>query len=172
MSPFWFFLELWDLWSTGTGSGPGGGGQTSLKLMDGRSLAPWAQGCIHVTFGLPLALSWRTGLGLISGPFRRRFRESFYGSCTDACGRSWSCRVSHPKDVVQELWDLWRRWTGYGPGWGGQTLLIMMDGRSPGELCQPCTHTIFGLTLAPVWGSGFGLISGPFRRRFRNSFWT
>ena len=40
MSPFWFFLELWDLWNAGTGSGPGGGGQTSLKLMDGRSLAP------------------------------------------------------------------------------------------------------------------------------------
>ena len=24
----------------------------------------------------------------------------------DACGRSWSCRVSHPKDVVWELWIL------------------------------------------------------------------
>ena len=30
MSPFWFFLELWDLVRLGTGSGPGGGGQTSL----------------------------------------------------------------------------------------------------------------------------------------------
>ena len=59
-----------------TGSRPGGGGQTSLKLMDGRSLAPVAQGCTHVTFGLTLALSWRTGLGLISAPFWRRFRDS------------------------------------------------------------------------------------------------
>ena len=59
-----------------TGYGPGGGGQTSLKLMDGRSLAPWCHSCTQLTFGLTLALSWRTGLGLISGPFRRRFRDS------------------------------------------------------------------------------------------------
>ena len=25
------------------------------------------------------------------------FLEGVHGSCTDACGRSWSCRVSHPK---------------------------------------------------------------------------
>ena len=77
MSPFWFFLELWDLFPPETGSGPGGGGQTSLKLMDGRSLVPLRQACPDVTFGLTLALSWRTGFGLISGPFRRRFRDSF-----------------------------------------------------------------------------------------------
>ena len=59
-----------------TGYGPGGGGQTSLKLMDGRSLAPWCHSCTQLTFGLTLALSWRTGLGVISGPFRRRFRDS------------------------------------------------------------------------------------------------
>ena len=71
-----------------TGYGPGGGGQTSLKLMDGRSLAPWCHSCTQLTFGLTLALSWRTGLGLISAPFRdpvsglisapfrRRFRDS------------------------------------------------------------------------------------------------
>ena len=59
-----------------TGYGPGGGGQTSLKLMDGRSLAPWCHSCTQLTFGLTLALSWRTGLELISGPFRRRFRDS------------------------------------------------------------------------------------------------
>ena len=62
MSPFWFFLELWDLWQPGTGSGPGGGGQTSLKLMDGRSLAPVCHSCPDVTFGSTLAPSWRTGL--------------------------------------------------------------------------------------------------------------
>ena len=76
MSPFWFFLELWDLVSIGTGSGPGGGGQTSLKLMDGRSLAPVAHSCAQLTFGLTLASSWRTGLGVISAPFWRRFRDS------------------------------------------------------------------------------------------------
>ena len=80
MSPFWFFLELWDLWSPGTGSGPGGGGQTSLKLIDGRSLAPVAHSCRHVTFGSTLAPSWRTGLGPISGPFWRRFWDSFWSS--------------------------------------------------------------------------------------------
>ena len=80
MSPFWFFLELWDLWSTGTGSGPGGGGQTSLKLMDGRSLVPLRQACTHVTFGLTLAPFWGSGLGLISGPFGRRFQDSFWSS--------------------------------------------------------------------------------------------
>ena len=77
MSPFWFFLELWNWVDTGTGSGPGGGGQTSLKLMDGRSLAPVLHSCLHDTFGLTWAPSWRTGYGLISGPFRRRFRDSF-----------------------------------------------------------------------------------------------
>ena len=46
------------------------------------------------------------------------------------------------------------------------------DGRCPGELCQPCTHVTFGLTLALFWGSGLELISGPFRRRFRDSFWS
>ena len=82
MSPFWFFLELWDLVRIGAGSGPGGGGQTSLKLMDGRSLVPLDQPCGHVTFGLPLAPSWGSGLGLISDPFGRRFRDSFcsYGA--------------------------------------------------------------------------------------------
>ena len=80
MSPFWFFLELWDLFPPGTGSGPGGGGQTSLKLMDGRSLAPVCHSCRDITFGLTLALSRRTGFGLISGPFRRRFRDSFWSS--------------------------------------------------------------------------------------------
>ena len=80
MSPFWFFLELWDLVSIGTGSGPGGGGQTSLKLMDGRSLAPVPHSCPHVTFGSTLAPSWRTGLGPISGPFWRRFWDSFWSS--------------------------------------------------------------------------------------------
>ena len=71
-----------------------------------------------------------------------------------------------------ELWDLCRAGTGSGLGWGGQTSLIMMDGRSPGELCQACGHVTFGLTLASSWGSGFGFISGPFRRRFRDSFWS
>ena len=80
MSPFWFFLELWDLVRIGTGSGPGGGGQTSLKLMDGRSLVPLDQACTHVTFGSTLAPSWRTGLGPISGPFWRRFWDSFWSS--------------------------------------------------------------------------------------------
>ena len=51
--------------------------QTSLKLMYGRSLAPVLHSCRDVTFGLTLDLSWRTGLGLISGPFWRRFRDSF-----------------------------------------------------------------------------------------------
>ena len=59
-----------------TGYGPGGGGQTSLKLMDGRSLAPWCHSCTQLTFGLTLAPSWRTGLGLISAPLRRRFLDS------------------------------------------------------------------------------------------------
>ena len=77
---FWFFLELWNLVRLGTGSGPGGGGQTSLKLMDGRSLAPVPHSCPHVTFGLTLAPSWRTGLGPISGPFWRRFWDSFWSS--------------------------------------------------------------------------------------------
>ena len=54
----------------GTGCSLGGGGQTSLKLMDGRSLAPVLHSCRDVTFGLTLASSWRTGLELISGPFR------------------------------------------------------------------------------------------------------
>ena len=45
--------------------------------MDGRSLAPVLHSCGHVTFGLTLAPSWRTGLGLISAPFRRRFRDPF-----------------------------------------------------------------------------------------------
>ena len=45
--------------------------------MDGRSLAPVLHSCGHVTFGFPLDLSWRTGFGLISAPFRRRFLESF-----------------------------------------------------------------------------------------------
>ena len=49
----------------GTGCSPGGGGQTSLKLMYGRSLAPVLHSCPHVTFGLTLSSSWRTGLGLI-----------------------------------------------------------------------------------------------------------
>ena len=80
MSPFCFFLELWDLVSIGTGSGPGGGGQTSLKLMDGRSPGEVRQPCRHVTFGLTLAPSWGSGLGLISGPFGRRFRDSFWSS--------------------------------------------------------------------------------------------
>ena len=80
MSPFWFFLELWNWLDTGTGSGPGGGGQTSLKLMDGRSLVPLDQPCLHLTFGLPLAPSWGSGFGLISGPFRRRFQDSFWSS--------------------------------------------------------------------------------------------
>ena len=80
MSPFWFFLELWDLVRLGTGSGPGGGGQTSLKLMDGRSLAPVCHSCRHITFGSTLAPSWRTGLGPISGPFWRRFWDSFWSS--------------------------------------------------------------------------------------------
>ena len=78
MSPFWFFLELCDLVRLGTGSGPGGGGQTSLKLIDGRSLVPLRQACGHVTFGLTLALSWGSGLGLIFAPFWRRFRDSFW----------------------------------------------------------------------------------------------
>ena len=77
MSPFWFFLELWDLVRIGTGFGPGGGGQTSLKLMDGRSLAPVCHSCVHITSGLTWAPSRRAGLGLISGLFRRRFRGSF-----------------------------------------------------------------------------------------------
>ena len=44
--------------------------------MDGRSLAPVAHSCAQLTFGLTLASSWRTGLGRISAPFRRRFRDS------------------------------------------------------------------------------------------------
>ena len=80
MSPFWFFLELWDLVRIGTGSGPGGGGQTSLKLIDGRSPSEVRQACRHVTFGFTLALSWSTGLGIISGPFGKRFRDSFWSS--------------------------------------------------------------------------------------------
>ena len=80
MSPFWFFLELCDFWHPGTGSCPGGGGQTSLKLIDGRSPGEVRQAWGHVTFGLTLALSWSTGLGLISGPFWRQFRDSFWSS--------------------------------------------------------------------------------------------
>ena len=86
MSPFWFFLELWNLVRLGTGSGPGGGGQTSLKLMDRRSLAPVCHSCGHVTFGSTLAPSWRTGLGPISGPFWRRFWDSFWSSFWSSFG--------------------------------------------------------------------------------------
>ena len=78
MSPFWFFLELWDFCHPGTGSGPGGGGQTSFKLMYGRSPGEVRQACVHLTFGLTLALPWGSGFELISGPFRRRFRDSFW----------------------------------------------------------------------------------------------
>ena len=42
----------------------------------------------------------------------------------------------------------------------------MEDGRLVGEMRQPCMQTIIGLSLAPSWGSGFGLISGPFSDSF------
>ena len=29
----------------------------------------------------------------------RKRERNYYGSWTGACGPSWSCRVSHPKDV-------------------------------------------------------------------------
>ena len=46
-----------------------------------------------------------------------------------------------------------------------------MFGRSLGPGDKPCTQTIIGLPLAPIWGSGLGLISAPFWRRFQDSFW-
>ena len=46
-----------------------------------------------------------------------------------------------------------------------------MFGRSLGEVDQPCGHITSGLTLAPFRGSGFGLISDPFWRRFGDSCW-
>ena len=157
--------------------------------MDGRSLAPVAHSCGHVTFGLTLALSWRTGLGRISAPFRRRFRDSFWSSF-GAPKVSWKVARRYTKSqkiriptwkasvarfsgwFFLELWNLVRLGTGSGPGGGGQTSLKLMDGRSLVPLRQACTHVTFGLTLAPFWGSGLGLISGPFRRRFRDSFWS
>ena len=69
-----------------------------------------------------------------------------------------------------ELWDLCRAGTGSGPGGVGQLSLKLIDGRFPGEMRKPCLQTIIGVTWATSWGSGFGLISGPFGRRLRDSF--
>ena len=127
------------------------------------------------------------GIALVGGWFdsccrdlqRWWWRDSYYGSWTGACGPSWSCRVSHPKDVSflvlfgalepGEPQDrLWSRRRGSN--------IIKIDGWAlpgPSGPSLRARHIFFfGLTLAPSWGSGLGLISGPFRSRFRDSFWS
>ena len=82
---------------------------------------------------------------------------SNYGSWTGACGPSWSCRVSHPKDVTVGA---------LGPA-GEDELMRVVFG---------CITLQNGRLLkgvgTPLSAPGFGLISGPFRRRFRDSFWS
>ena len=48
----------------------------------------------------------------------------------------------------------------------------MKDGGSLVPQCQPSTRFNCGLTLAPIWRSGFEFISEPFCRQLRDSFWS